>query len=46
MLKEHTLKHTKITEEKYKKHKKDDLWMTAEDAIKYGVIDEILTEIL
>ena len=32
--------------EKYKKHKKDDLWMTAEDAIKYGVIDEILTEIL
>lgn len=46
MLREHTLKHTKITEEKYKKHKKDDLWMTAEDAIKYGVIDEILTEIL
>lgn len=46
MLKQHTLKYTKITEEEYKKHKKDDLWMTAEEAVRYGVIDEILEEIL
>lgn len=37
------LKHTKITEEEYSKYKKDDLWLTAEDALKYNVIDEIAT---
>lgn len=46
MLRKITLKYTRLTEEDYKKHKKDDLWMTAQEALKYGVIDEISTEII
>ena len=37
-LKAHTLKFTDI-------HIKDDWWMTAEEAIQYGICDEIATEI-
>lgn len=43
-LKEVTLKHTKITPEEYKEHIKDDWWMTADEALKYGVCDEIAKE--
>ena len=43
-LKEVTLKYTKITPEEYKEHIKDDWWMTAEEALKYGVCDEIAKE--
>ena len=43
-LKEVTLKYTKITSEEYKEHIKDDWWMTAEEALKYGVCDEITKE--
>ena len=46
LLKEITLKNTKISETKYTKHKKDDLWMTAKKACKFGVIDEIIEEII
>lgn len=46
MLKQITLKKTKITEPEYKKHKKDDLWFTAEDALNKGIIDEIATELI
>ena len=41
MLRKITLKQTGLTEDDYRKHRKDDLWMTAEEALKYGVIDEI-----
>lgn len=43
-LKEVTLKYTKITPEEYKEHIKDDWWMTADEALKYGVCDEITKE--
>lgn len=46
MLKKLTLKNTKITEDEYKKHRKDDLWFTAEDALQKGVIDEIATKLI
>ena len=40
-LKQIVLDHTDIDEDEYNKHKKDDWWMTAEDAINYGIADEI-----
>ena len=43
-LKEITLKYTKITPEEYKEHIKDDWLMTADEALKYGVCDEIVKE--
>lgn len=45
-LKKIVLANTKITEEFYDKHSKDDLWLDAEEAIKYSVVDEIITEIV
>ncbi len=39
--KQNILAHTKITKEEYEKHQKDDWWFTAEEAIKYGICDEI-----
>ena len=44
-LKAHTLKFTNIDEHTYDLHIKDDWWMTAEEAIQYGICDEIATEI-
>jgi len=41
MLKNVTLKYTKMTEEFYESIKKDDFWMTAEEAYKLGACDEI-----
>lgn len=46
MLKEITLKQTNMTENDYEKHKKDDLWLTAEEALNLSVIDEILDELI
>ena len=40
-LKQIVLDHTDIDEDEYNKHKKDDWRMTAEDAINYGIADEI-----
>ena len=44
-LKAHTLKFTDIDEHTYDLHLTDDSWMTAEEAIQYGICDEIATEI-
>ena len=44
-LKAHTLKFTDIDERTYDLHIKDDWWMTAKEAIQYGICDEIATEI-
>ena len=33
-----------MTEEYYKEHHKDDIWLTAEDAKELNACDEILTE--
>ena len=41
-LKEHTLSHTKISEEKYNEIKKEDFWMTAQEALELGVCDKIV----
>jgi ATP-dependent Clp protease protease subunit len=40
-LKEITLSHTKISEELYDKKKKDDWWITANEAVELGIADEI-----
>ena len=45
-LKSIVLKYTKISDEEYEKHIKDDWWFTADEAIKYGICDEILTELI
>lgn len=44
-LKVHTLENTKITEKQYEEHVKDDWWFLAEEAIEYGVCDEILNKL-
>lgn len=46
LLKELVLKYTSISEAEYEEYKKDDLWLTATNAIKYNVIDEIATELI
>ena len=45
-LKHIVLERTQITPDEYKKHRKDDLYMTAKDALRYGVIDEITNELV
>lgn len=45
-LKQVVLQNTKITEEEYDKHIKDDWWLTAEEAIEYGIADEIIEELI
>ena len=45
-LKQIVLNYTDIDEDEYNKHKKDDWWMTAEDAINYGIADEIAEEFI
>ena len=46
MLKELTLKYTKFTPEFYEEKKRDDLWLTAQEALDLGVCDEILEEFI
>ena len=45
-LKTLVLEHTKITEEEYEKHAKDDWWLFADEAIEYGICDEIVDKII
>ena len=45
-LKKIVINHTDMTEEFYKEHQKDDLWLTPEEALKLGVCDEIITEFI
>lgn len=45
-LKEFTLKYTKITEEQYNEHIKDDWWLFADEALELGIADEIATEFI
>lgn len=44
-LKKLVLEKTSISEEMYEKHKKDDLWLLADEALKYNIIDAIMPEI-
>lgn len=44
-LKKHTLNHTKFSEDIYNEHYRDDWFFDANDAIKYGVIDAICTNL-
>lgn len=44
-LKSIVLENTKITEQEYNNHKKDDWFFDAETALQYGIIDEIITKI-
>lgn len=45
-LKQIVLENSKITEEEYNKHIKDDWWLTAEEAVEYGIADEIIKELI
>lgn len=45
-LRQVVLNNSSISEEEYEKHIKDDWWLTAEEAVKYGIADEILTEFI
>lgn len=42
----HILSSTEITAEDYEQHQKDDWWFTADEALKYGICDEIAKELL
>lgn len=44
--KEHILSCTKLTEEEYEKIKKDDYWLTAEQALEKGICDIIAKELI
>ena len=43
--KPYVLKHSKMTEEKYESIKRAEFYMLPEDAMKYGFIDEIITDL-
>ena len=45
-LRQVVLDNSSISEEEYDKHIKDDWWLTAEEAVEYGIADEILTEFI
>lgn len=45
-LKDIVLENSNITEEEYEKHIKDDWWLTAKEAIQFGIADQILTELI
>lgn len=42
MMKNLILEQTKISEEEYKEHKKDDWWLTTPEAIELGIADQII----
>lgn len=46
MLKELVLKHTNIPEKEYDSHIKDDWWLTAQESLDLGVVDEITREFI
>ena len=41
-IKDYTLSHSKITEEEYDKHSKQEWYMTSDDMLKYGLVDEVI----
>jgi ATP-dependent Clp protease protease subunit len=43
-LKDITLGNTKMTEDDYEAHKKDDRWFLADEALELGICDKIITE--
>lgn len=43
-LRDIVFKYTALDEEWYKDHQKEDIWFTVEEAIKYGIIDEVYEE--
>lgn len=45
-LKQIVLDYTDVDEDEYNKHKKDDWWMTAEDALNYGMADKIAEDFI
>lgn len=46
VLKQITISNTNIDEELYEKHRRDDWWMLASEALDLGVCDEILKELI
>lgn len=46
ILKQITVSNTNINEELYEKHRRDDWWMLASEALDLGVCDEILKELI
>ena len=46
MLKNITLKYTKISDELYESKKRDDWWLTTDEALELGICDEIAEEMI
>ena len=46
ILKDIVMENTTFTEEYYKEHQKDDLWLTPNEALELGVCDEIISEFI
>lgn len=46
LLKNITLKYTKVTEEEYNQHKNEDWWILSNEAIEKGIADEIATTLI
>lgn len=45
-MKELVVSKTKITEEEYRKHEKDDWWFLPKEALDMGIVDEIATSLI
>lgn len=45
VIREHVLKYTKLSKQEYKKRAREEFYMLTDDALKYGVIDQIITDI-
>lgn len=45
VVRKHILNHTKLSSKEYKKRAREEFYMLANDALKYGVIDQIVTDI-
>ena len=45
VIKPHIFKHSKMTPEEYKEHEREEFYMRPEDALRYGFIDGIVTDI-
>lgn len=45
VVRKHVLQHTKLSKQEYEKRAREEFYMLTDDALKYGVIDRIVTDI-
>ena len=44
--KQNLFKHTAVTEEWYKEHQNDDVWLFSEEALELKLVDEVIEEFI